>query len=490
MRFIGVDIGTLSTKGLLVDASGQVLSQAVVKQAIQYPAPDWAEQDADRVWWASAVAVIRQLLADSQIQAEEIGAVGISGLFPALLLADDSGRPLRPALLYSDNRAADELEQFNRRFNLALTGDAISPKLAWLRDHEPEVFRRVRYVFSSHNYIVYRLTGSYCVDYKVASSFGGLLDLDQLYWREQIAEWAGLQVERLPHLCSAAAIAGTVNRQASKATGLAAGTPVICGSGDSLMTLLGAGAIWEKDALLSFGTTGWMGVLPCDLEAYFHNPILAKSGAPYWLAVYLLAMGAAVQWFQEQFCQYRQPEAGRLGLSLYQFLDLEAESIPAGAEGVCVLPYFQGRRQVGVREVDSAAILGLNLSHTPAHIYRALLESFGYAVRTAIEDLKEQDIIIKRLIGTGGGAASPLWRQMVCDISGLPMYYHDKANPCLGDAFLAGYALGKFKSLTDIQSWLPKPIVTQPQDDTQNLYNQAYIRFIRLREANSDNLVY
>lgn len=483
MQFIGVDIGTLSTKGFLFGERGQILLGMAIQHSVQRPRPDWAEQNAEEVWWGEARDVIRYLLNHQDARPDAIGGIGVSGLFPALQLADASGKALRPAILHSDNRALRELEALNAHFGMNLTGDAVPPKIAWLRENEPDVFERTRYFFSSHNYVVYRLTGAYSLDYKVADSLGGLLDRTNLRWQEEIANWVGVDVAHLPRLSPEIEIVGEVTKQAAEETGLRPSTPVIAGSGDSPFTIVGAGVIEAGDALLSFGATGWMGIIPRRLSDYYSNPHLIDEGSPYLLGTYLVALGSALQWFSEEFAPGERAAAERLGKSVYALLDDEAMKVPPGSEGLIVLPYFLGGREPGVSQPKTAAISGVTLSHTAAHVYRAMLESFGYLIRSSLDRLEKRDIHVKRIVGTGGGATSDLWRQIISDIIGRPLYHQVNTNPCLGSAYLVGYGLGLWDSLEGIRDWLPPATILEPAPETRAVYDEAYQRFLTMEKA-------
>jgi sugar (pentulose or hexulose) kinase len=449
--------------------------------SINSPKPGWAEQDGEKIWWTEAVEVIKNLL--SHPRAEKVEGIGVSGLCPALLLADGSGKPLYPALLYSDERATQELERLNRDFSLQLTVDAIIPKLAWLRVNRPDVFRKAKLIFSSHNYIVYRLTGSYCLDYKVADSLGGLLERTRLEWRKDIANWAGIDTADLPRLCSAIEVVGQVTREAAKATGLEPGVPVIASSSDSVLTILGAGVISTGEALLSLGTTGWLGILTNDLEDYFGNPLLINQGAPYLLEAYLHTLGSSLQWYRDRFAIRELEMAKRLGKSAYQLLDNMAASVPAGSDGLIIRPYLQGKRQDTAICPEVGVIYGLNLSHKLSHLFRALLESYGYIVRSALKRLSEQGIEVDRIFCAGGGSSSILWRQIISDIIGKSLHYRVDTGPCLGNAYLVGYALGTWDSLAGIIDWLPDAVVCNPSDEMHSIYNYSFKRFLDLEHA-------
>lgn len=480
MQLIGIDIGTLSTKGLLICDTGEIISRYSVSHNVNSPQSGWAEQDGDVVWWMETKEVIHHLMAHPQAQPEKIAGIGVSGLFPALLLADVNGKPLRPALLYSDNRALRELVQFNLDFGSKLTGDAIIPKLAWFRTFEPNNFRKAHYYFSSHNYITFRLTGEYKLDYKVADSLGGLFDPYQLKWKEDVARWAGISTARLPILCSPTEIVGILTPSAAQEIGLIPGIPVIAGSGDSLLTMIGAGVVNKGDALLSIGTTGWLAVCSCNMEAYFSNPRLTNEKAPYLLETYLLSCGSALDWCLEHFATGEVIRAKRLGISPYQLLDEEASKVPPGADGLLVFPYFLGGRDEEGLEPDRGAIIGLSLNHSPGHFYKAFIESFGYIVRAGLERLEDKGIQVTKMVISGGGAGSLAWRQTISNIINKPLDYFVDADPCIGSAVLVGYSLGLWNSVGKVSHWFPDAKVSRPVPTDHALYDDPYKRFLNM----------
>jgi xylulokinase len=479
MYYIGLDIGTFYTKGLLVDNDGRQLASSAIPHGVESIKAGWAEQDAEKIWWEQTVQVMQSLLQASTTTADEIGGLCISGLFPALLIADEYGRPLRPAILYSDNRAGEELSRLNQSLGLELNGDSILPKLEWIRIHEPEIYIRIAYLFSAHNYIVYKLTGSYCLDYKVASSLGGFLDPNQLGWNPLLTEWTGLGQHHLPNLASPSAIAGRVTEEAARVTGLPEGMPVVAGSGDSLLAILGAGVIHRGESLVSFGTTGWLAVLPQDLDTYLHDPIRA----PYKLETYLLSLGSTLTWLVQNF-DFSEWNTSKDSKQIsFQALDNAASHLTLGCDGLFILPYFQGNRSAGGKEPLSGSICGLSMAHTPLHIYRAFMESFGYAIRSDLERLKEDGIDSQELVCTGSGAKSELWIQIVSDITGRKCRAYPQLDACLGNAFLASYSLGHHHSLSDILAWLPPARKAYPGAEKGIIYDGAYQNFLRLRST-------
>jgi sugar (pentulose or hexulose) kinase len=541
---LGLDIGTLGVKGVVVTADGRVLARARRGHGISQPRPGWAEQDADDQWWGNGAAVIRELLAAAGVDPASIAAVGVCGLTPCLCLLDRDGRPLRPAILYSDNRALAELAQVNAALGAALTAQAITPKWTWLAEHEPDLVRGAWCVLSSHNYVIYRLTGLASMDCDTASIVGGVFDAQRKAWDAAACAALGLDVGLLPPLRAATDVVGGVTEAAARATGLRPGTPVIAGSGDTFPTIVGCGAVGPGDAMISFGTTGLLTLTTRPLEMAAAGPHFgadADGGAVTW-AANVLTCGRLVTWFQDAFGaaaaipnvarsvgilsgvpavfgperSRRMPKRSQQGRILRlrpakgaglrsgcsvtfgipgaavgadgrpppptlpdpAYLDRCAAAIPAGSEGLVALPHLMGRRTPMPDPHARGVLFGLTPGHTAGHVYRALLESFGYAVRQGYEPIRPW---VRRLIATAGGAASPLWRQIVADILGAPIEHHAQASGSLGIAFLAAYATGQVSNFAAIRdAWLAGPEITTPDPGTRRIYDDLYRLYCHL----------
>lgn len=484
MQLIGIDIGTKNIKGVLVTDQGKILDRQSVHQETISRFPGWAEQNPD-IWWKRFISVIHKLLLHPEAEKNRIGGIGISGHFPTIVIADRTGTPLHHAILYSDNRAEEELEQFNRSFGLNATEDSVVPKLAWLANHYPEIYNNVRYFFGPHTYIGYRLTDEYYLDFKVAHSWGGLLNPKNLQWRKDVADWIGISKQHLPKLYSAKKVIGTITKEASSQTGLPMGIPVIAGSGDSFMTLIGSGALRKGDVLLSLGTTGWLAVLPEDLEDYLNNPTLLNKGAPYILSAYLLSVGSAIDWLINEFSHHQNFDGNKKKSSIYQLLDNCASDSHPPMSDLFILPFFSGSRHKSKNEPTSGGIFGLTLSHKFINIYRALLESFGYVIRASLKDPEIENFRIDKLFSTGGGAESNLLKQIICDISQVKIIHHRISDACLGNAFLAGYSVGLNKNITDIKKWLTVPEVSLPTKENSKRYDLIYKKFLAMKNNTS-----
>ncbi|MDZ4159663.1 MAG: FGGY family carbohydrate kinase [Anaerolineaceae bacterium] len=477
---LGIDIGTQAVKALLVGLGGCIVSQSCVERGPSHPHSGWVEMNPEQDLWGTVLQVVRKLFTSTDISPKAVEVVGVSGLVPCLCPIDEAGSPVGEMILYSDNRALQELDWVNQTAGLNLTAEAVIPKLVWIRDHEPERYARIQTVFSAHNYIVYRLTGERCIDYDTAAILGGIFDNQNKSWAAGICQKLNLPRGLFPSPRPATDLAGWITVQAAQQTGLQAGVPVIAGSGDTFPTMIGCGVVDPGDAMVSFGTTGLMTLTRKPLVDSARGPHFDDGSGHQsvaWVAN-VLSAGQLVRWYCEQFAQAQAAVASRSGGSLHALLDAEAGRCPPGAEGLIVLPHWLGRRTPTPDALIRGAVIGLTPSHTPSHIYRAILEAFAYNLRQTYTEARPS---ILRLVATAGGARSQLWRQIVTNVLNAPMEYYPASSGSLGIAFLAGYAAGLIADFGDIKhTWLRNPQITQPDQTaaaTYDLYFKIYCEF-------------
>jgi xylulokinase len=476
---LGLDIGTQSVKGVLTDCAGNILTSTAINRLPQHPKPGWVEMDVERDWWGASLQVIQQLLAQLP-PGYQPAAVGLCGLVPCLALIDRRGQSVGPAILYSDNRALKELEWVNKRSGMALTAQAVVPKLVWMQRNQPTAFQKAHKLLSAHNYLVFRLTGTTCMDYDTASIMGGVFDSDQLSWRTDRIQSLDLPVSIWPELRPATATAGMVTQEASCVTGLPAGIPVISGSGDTFPTMLGCGAINPGDAMVAIGTTGLLTLTTQPLQDSLSGPHFTnqgEGGTVIWGAN-VLSAGRLVTWYRDNFAGLERQLEEQGKTSSLALLEDQARPIPAGAEGLIVLPHLLGRRTPQPDANLRGAFLGLAPHHTSAHLYRAILEAFAYNINQGLIPLREK---IQRLVVTGGGARSPLWRQIISDVINMPVQFHSKSSGALGIAFMTAFGLNRVADFQDIQNaWLAEPVIIHPQPHNvqiHQLYFEVYNAF-------------
>jgi xylulokinase len=464
---LGIDVGTSSTKGVLVNPAGELLARTDRPHQTPMPKPGWFEHDAERVWWAETAAIGRELCE----RGDEVAGVCVSGIGPCALVADASGRPLRRAILYGiDTRAEREIDELERelgaeailaRCGSPLTSQSVGPKLRWIQRHEPAVWDATRTLLMPSSLAVLRLTGEYVLDHHSASQCQPLYDLERAGWNEEIAELVAPGL-RLPRLLWPGDQAGVVSPAAAAETGIPAGTPVAAGTIDAWAEAISVGLRRPGELMLMYGTTMFMIGLAAEARP---NPglWLTRWAFPehYSRAAGLATAGALTDWF------------GNLSSAAYGELELEARDVPAGAGGLLTLPYFAGERTPLFDPAARGVICGLHLGHGRGHIYRALLEGTAFAVRHNVETMRAAGDDVGEIVAVGGGTRGELWTRIVSDVTGLPQRIPSvTVGASYGDALLAAVMTGLADPGSD---WNPTATVVEPR--AAGIYDDLYGRF-------------
>jgi xylulokinase len=480
---IGVDIGTSSSKGVLVDAgSGAVLRSAVREHAVDRPGPGRFEMDAG-VWWAEFVSLARELTADLDAD-RAVAAVGVSGMGPCVLLTDADDTPVRPAILYGvDTRSTAQIarlerelgaEEIVRRCGSALSSQAAGAKIAWVADEEPQLFARARRLYMPSSWLVRRLTGAYVLDHHSASQCTPLYDTNALQWYAPWAERIAPDLE-LPPLRWSGEAAGELTREAAGETGLPAGIPVITGTIDAWAEAVSVGAQEPGDLMLMYGTTMFL-VHTVPGAALLTSPALwstvgALPGTRN-LAGGMATSGAVTAWLRELFGSPDYAELVRL-----------AEESGPGANGLLMLPYFAGERTPVMDPAARGVIAGLTVSHTRGDLYRAALEGTACGVRHNIESIEAAGGVIRRVVAVGGGTQGGLWTRIVSDVTGRPQELRATTiGAGYGDALLAAQLVGD----AAIDDWNPVAEVVEPDPDRTARYDELYALYRRLYPESAD----
>lgn len=477
---LGLDIGTSSSKGILATAEGQVVAHMERPHGVSRPQPGWVEHDPVSVWWTDAAAILRDLTADADGQ---IVGVGVSGIGPCLLPTDEGDRPLRPAILYGvDTRASAEIEELTARFGAdrilsrggsALTSQAVGPKLLWLRRHEPEVWQRTRRFYMASSYLVQRLTGSYVLDHHSASQCDPLYDMTAGGWAFDWANEVAPHLE-LPTLLWPAEVAGRVTAEASAATGLPTGIPVIAGTIDAWAEAASVGIRQPGDTMLMYGTT--MFIIEVVDQLRPDPTIWSTAGitpGSRTLAAGMATSGALTGWFRDL-----------VGSPSFDTLVHEASDAPAGSRGLLVLPYFAGERTPIFDPDARGFIAGLTMEHTRGDIYRAFLESTGYGVRHILAALERAGSQPSRLVAVGGGTRGGLWTRVVSSITGRPQEIPKiTVGAAYGDAYMAGLGSGVIDPTAD---WTRFSETVVPDPSARAVYDALYDDYLALYPATRD----
>ncbi|MGP3977069.1 FGGY-family carbohydrate kinase [Streptomyces sp. 8N114] len=475
---LGVDIGTSSSKGVLVGLDGTVLRSAVREHTVDRPVPGHVEMDA-AVWWDEFVSLSRELT--DGVDAEVVAA-GVSGMGPCVLLTDADDTPLRPAVLYGvDTRSTAQIarlneelgiEEIRRRCGSDLSSQAAGAKIAWIADEEPELYARARRLYMPSSWLVRKLTGAYVLDHHSASQTTPLYDTVARQWYAPWADRIAPGIE-LPPLRWSGEVAGTVTAEAARRTGLPEGIPVITGTIDAWAEALSVGAHQPGDLMLMYGTTMF---LIHTVPGLLTDPALWSTvGAlpdTRNLAGGMATSGAVTGWLRELF---GNPEYAEL-------LQL-AEAAGPGANGLLMLPYFAGERTPVMDPQARGVIAGLTLSHTRGDLYRAALEATAYAVRHNIEALEQAGGDIRRVVAVGGGTQGGLWTRIVSDVTGRTQELRTTSiGACYGGALLAA------QSVTDasIDAWNPVRETVGPDPENTARYGELYGLYRDLYPASAD----
>lgn len=489
---LGIDIGTYSSKGVLCTPEGEVLRSATVEHGLSLPRPGWAEHDPDAIWWGEFVQLTRQLLSDGY-RGDDVGAVAVSAIGACVLPVDQQGRALRQGILYGiDTRAVDEIDWLNDRYGeqalfelsgMALTTQAIGPKILWIRRNEPEVYARTHKFLTASSYMIARLTGRFVIDRHTASYFNPLMDIRAVEWSDRFAEPI-CDLDLLPELLWSDEIAGEVTAAAAAETGLRAGTPVTAGTVDAAAEAISVGVERPGDMMVMYGTTMFFILVT---ERPVPDPRMWATAyvypGMYDVAGGMATSGALTRWFRDQLGgpELAAQEAG--GPNAYAALADMAATIPAGSEGVICLPYFSGERTPINDPLARGVFAGLTLSHTRAHLYRAALEGTAFGVRHNLEAMREMGAAPTRLVAVGGGAQNPLWLQVVTDATRTPQAVPARTiGASFGDAFLAGLAAGIVPNRSALaDQWVkidrtlePDPVAAARYDEVYPVYRSLY----------------
>lgn len=443
---LGLDVSTTGAKALLINARGDVVSSASTALTLSTPRPLWSEQDpAD--WWAGITRSIRTALEQANVTGEQIAAIGLTGQMHGLVMLDENANVLRPAILWNDQRTGAQCdtirELVGRERLIQITGnDALTgftaPKIVWVKENEPEIYARCRHILLPKDYIRLKLTDDYALD-RAGGAGTILFDLKTRTWSPEVTEKLGIPAEWLPPTFEGTAITGHVTAEAAAATGLAAGTPVVGGGGDQAAGAVGMGAVAPGIVSLTLGTSGVVFATTesalVEPDGLLHAFCHAVPERWHFMGVMLSAAGS-LQWYRDTLA----PDVD------FDTLVSEAADIPPGSEGLLFLPYLTGERTPYPDPLARGAFVGLTVRHTRAHMTRAVLEGVAFGIKDSFRLIQGAGLgNITQVRISGGGAKSPLWRQIMADVLDVELVtVNTTEGGAYGAALLAGVGGGIF----------------------------------------------
>ncbi len=495
--FLGIDVSTTATKALLIDELGKVVVVAATEYPFQTPQPMWSEQDA-ALFWNGTVQSVRHVLDQSTIKPADIAAIGLTGQMHGLTLLDAHGDVLRPCILWNDQRTAAQCATITQRVGhehvVQLTGNPVltgftAPKILWVRENEPDLYRRVAHILLPKDYARYRLTGEFLSD--VSDSSGtSLFDVGRRQWSDEML--AALDIPRawLPEVTESPVISGKLSADAARATGLAEGTPVVGGAGDQAAQAVGTGIVREGIVSVTLGTSG---VVFAQSDTYrvepqgrLHAFCHAVPGKWHLMGV-MLSAGGSFRWYRDVLGQPEKSMAEQSGKDAYDVLTAEAARVPAGCEGLLFLPYLTGERTPYPDPNARGVFFGLSVRHAKGHLTRAVLEGVSFGLRDSLELMRGLGVSLSQVRVSGGGSRSPLWRQILADVFDTHIATVSVAEgAAYGAALLAAVGAGAFPTVDAACDAVVKIIDTTRPGVAGKVYAEYYPRYRALYSVLAD----
>ena len=495
--FVGIDVGTNETKGILINEVGKEIASAVTSHSVENPKPNYFEHDANEVWYKDVCIISNKLINKSHINAKDIKCIGISALSSDCLPVDINGNPLRKAILYGiDARAMSECQELTEKwgeskvlelFGRPLGSSDVFPKILWIKNNEPEVYRKTYKFLTASSYITYKLTGNYTID-----NFLGLASFNPLYNQDGSinAEYAeGIcDSNQLAKLQKTSDIAGYITQVAAKDTGFAEGTAVITGGDDSGAEAISSGVMAPGDMLIQMGSTAYM--ILCTDKLYNDNRLWREAFIvpnTYDVSAGTNTSGALTKWIRDTFYPDKVKEQNEGGTNAYQAMMKDLREIPIGSEGLIVLPYFAGERTPINDAHAKGIIFGLNLSHTRKHIMRAAYEAVCYSIKHHFEIFRELNIPINQIMITGGGIKNEEWVQMLSDVLGVKLQTPSiTIGASYGDALMAMIGINHIRDFSEARKLIEAGRVYCPNLDNTKKYEPFYRLYIELYKQNKE----
>lgn len=487
------DLGTSGNKASIFSVDGKMLGSKVVSYGVHYFNGTWAEQDAGD-WWSAVCSSSKELIRSLNLDPADIAVVSFSGQMMGCLCVDRNGKPLRPSIIWADQRAQKQSAQIAERIsqqdfyhivghrNTASYG---IQKLMWVRDNEPEIYEQTYKVLNAKDYIVFRLTGKFYTEYTDGNSCG-CFDLQHLKWSERIIEYAKIDGDKLPELKPSTFVAGGVTKKAAEETGLAEGTPVVLGGGDGVTASIGAGSVSPGRTYCCMGTSAW--VMTAAEKPLFDEEMRTVTWAHIVPGLYapngtMQCAGGAYNWARSALCQLEVYRAEHDGPPAYRVMDQEAAESPVGSNGVIFLPYLLGERAPRWDENAKGAYIGLKTETVRGDLLRSTLEGVTMNLSICL-DILRKSVDIKEMLSIGGGAKSRVWRQIMADVFNVkisvPTVLEEAGS--MGAAIVGGVGVGLYKDFDVYREFirieseqLPDPAAAAGYIPIKRLYDDCYL---------------
>ncbi len=493
MAYLGIDLGTSSVKVLVVDVHGTVLAEAAEAYPTGQPQPGAAEQD-PRDWWQAVGTASRRAVACAGVQ---VDAISLSGQMHGTVCLGAELQLLRPAVIWADTRGAETARRLTAAIGpdrlavavgTALAAGFQAVTVAWLREHEPDTWRELRLVLLPKDYLRFRLTGEIAAEPSDAAGTG-MLSVADRRWSDVVLNAVGLRVEQLPPLIGSASEAGRLTSEAGAHLGVAKGTPVVAGGGDAPLAALAAGVSDDRSLLATLSSGAQVvamvdaPVIDQELRLHtFASPLDPAAGEPGWYVMgATMSAGSALRWLRDNVYRDGSPNA-------IEAMTDEAATCRPGANGLVFAPYLAGERTPHLDSNARGVLLGLTLDHGRAEITRAVMEGVVFAMRDALDVVRQSAPGDRRLVLAGGGARSPLWRQLVADMFEMTVYPSSVADQsAIGAAVLAAAWHQRARASEIGHTWATFDAAVEPQPDGLLTYRELRDIYRRIYQSHRDD---
>ncbi len=461
MKFLlGLDVGTTSTRTVVIDENSKLVASSTSDYKLITPKPGWAEQIPDD-WWIASIKTIKDVIEKSNISAEDIACVGLSGQMHGSVFLDNGGNVIRPAILWCDQRTFKQCETIYEIFgydgfiklsyNRALPGFT-APKILWLEENEPENYKKVSKILLPKDYIRYKLSNTYATEVSDASGTI-LMDIPSRNWSEEILN--GLHIKRplLPDVFESDIISSKVSKEASNLTGLIEGTPIVGGGSDNAAGAVGSGIIRSGLISDSIGTSGVVFAhvdKPLyDPQGRVHSFCHAVPGKWHLTGVTLSAAGS-LRWYFDTFGPAREIIKNFPDSEGYDLLNRQAEKAPVGSDGLIFLPYLSGERTPYADPDARGVFFGISYLHSSDHFVRSVMEGVAFSQLDCLNLMRDLNVNSDKIVLFGGGAKSSIWRQIIADVlNSKTVTLNVEEGPAFGAAIIAGAGCGIYSSIKE-----------------------------------------
>ncbi len=482
MYYIGVDLGTSSVKLLLMDDDGNIVNTVTKEYPISFPKPGWSEQNPTD-WYEKTVEGIKELI--SNIDSSKVAGISFGGQMHGLVILDENDNVIRPAILWNDGRTTKECDFLNNEYgkdkltnntaNIAFAGFT-APKILWLKENEPDNFKKISKIMLPKDYLAYRLSGEFCTDVSDASGML-LFDVKNRCWSEEMLELVGIKKEQMAKVYESYECVGNLTKQAASELGLSTSVKVIAGAGDNAAAAVGTGTVGDGKCNISLGTSGTIFIASKNFSVDDNNALhsFAHADGYYHLMGCMLSAASCNKWWLDDIIKDKD----------YQKEQAEITDDKLGNNKVFYLPYLMGERSPHNNPLARASFIGMTMDTTRSDMTQAVLEGVAFAIRDSFEVAKSLGIKIDRTKICGGGAKSPLWRKIIANVLNVKVDILEKEEgPSLGAAMLAAVGMKRFEDVSEAVDTIVKVVDTiEPDKAIAQRYEYKYNQFKKIYPA-------